>query len=269
MSANETHPEIKLVASKAALVLTTYDADEPFDAVARRLAPLLGGKAAAASGEALHHNGCWSRGRVVYAQFGGLLPDSASVMVVVEQSIGFPEGVRRITRTLDVRMVHRKGTWLVTDIASTGGGPVPDGGELTAEAIAVLEDPRIELSDSARWDILGGRASPTLLRLMSRLAEQAPFGVVTLSSGHPAEIFGTDRQSDHARGRAVDIYRLGEALVIDEHQDSSGTRAIVEWLYAQPEVARIGSPWVLSGYGAVSFSDALHQDHVHVAVAGP
>lgn len=269
MSPNETHPEIKLIASKAALALTTYNADEGPPTIAARLVPLLGEKIAAASAGTLYYDGCWSRGRIVYAQFGGLLSDSASVMVVTEQSIGAADGLRKEIRTLDVRLVKRNGVWGIDHIASTGGSPVAAAGDLPLEAVAVLRDPRIELSDSARWDIISGNASPALLRLMARLAEQTPFGVVTLSSGHPWEIFGTPRQSDHTRGLAMDIYRIGDSLVIDQRSEDSRTHALVEWLYAQPEVMRIGSPWALDGHGGRSFTDALHQDHVHVAVVAP
>ncbi len=75
---------------------------------------------------------------------------------------------------------------------------------MTAEARAVLDDPRIDLPDSARWDILAGEVSPALLRLMSRAADEA--------------------------------------------------------------AVRIGSPWALDGLGGRSFTDVVHQDHLHIAV---
>jgi NAD(P)H-flavin reductase len=80
-------------------------------------------------------------------------------------------------------------------------------------------------------------------------------------------VFGTDRQSDHTRGRAVDIYRLDQTLVIDDRAEGSFTHQIVKWLYDQPEIRQIGSPWRLEGPRGRSFTDRLHQDHLHVAVA--
>lgn len=34
----------------------------------------------------------------------------------------------------------------------------------------------------------------------------------------------------------------------------------------QPEVSQIGAPWALDGYGGRSFTDVVHQDHLHVGV---
>ena len=110
-----------------------------------------------------------------------------------------------------------------------------------------------------------GAIAPNLLRIMARLAEHTPYGVTTLSQGHPYEVFGTDKQSDHTRGRAVDIYRLGDTLVIDDRAEGSMTYKTVQWLYDQPGIRQIGSPWALDGYGGKSFSDRLHQDHLHIA----
>jgi hypothetical protein len=85
----------------------------------------------------------------------------------------------------------------------------------------VLAHPRIELPDSAVWDIHRGRISDTLLAVMARAADEVDYGVVVLDTGHPWEIFGTDRQSDHTRGRAVDIYRVGDRNVVDDRADGS------------------------------------------------
>ena len=261
LSPNETHPDIKTAAIAVAVGLTTYEANDTVDGVASRLP----GEAMGVAG-ALHVPGAWSRGRVIYPQFGGLEPNSASVMVVIEQMIGAPDGVRVYVRTLDIRMARTGGAWRFAELASVGGDPIAPPAALPEVALAVLNDPRIELPDSARWDIFSGRVSPRLLGLMARMADQAPYGVVTLISGHPWEIFGTDRQSDHTRGLAVDLYRVGDAQVIDDRAEGGFTHGFVQWLYDQPDVARVGSPWALDGFGGRSFTDALHLDHLHIAV---
>lgn len=264
LSAQETHPGIKRLASDIALAITTYEIHEGVADIAARLP--LAGDAAMALAATFHYPGTWSRGRIVYPQLGGILPDRASVMVVTEQLIGAPEGLFMEVRTLDVRLRQVAGQWQFDHLASIGGERQPAPAILPIEALAVLENPRIELPDSARWDIHAGRISLNLLRLMARMAEHAPYGVVSLSSGHPWEVFGTDRQSDHTRGLAVDVYRVGDTLVIDDRAEGSPTHALAAWLHAQPETARIGSPWRFSGDGAISFTDALHQDHLHIAV---
>ncbi len=73
---------------------------------------------------------------------------------------------------------------------------------------------------------------------MARMAEETPFGVATLATGHAWEIFGTPRQSDHSRGLAVDLYRIGDTQVINDRAPASATHDLVVWLYDQPEVAQ-------------------------------
>lgn len=261
LSPQETEAAAKQLASSIALALTTHEAGEGADAIAARLPPEAQPYAAA-----LHRPGTWSAGRIIYPQLGGLQPDSASVMVVVEQMWEETDGVHAEWRTLDVRLIRTGGVWQFDTLASNGGDPAAPPAALPPEAVAVLGDPRIELPDSARWDIYRGAVSPKLLALMTRMAEWGDFGVITFSTGHPWEVFGTTRQSDHSRGLAVDIYRLGERLVIDGREPGSAVHQFVEWLYQQPEVRQIGSPWALDGRGGRSFSDALHQDHLHIAV---
>ncbi|WP_127142524.1 hypothetical protein [Pelagibacterium montanilacus] len=266
LSSNEPEAQAKALASTIALTLTTYEAGEGVADIATRLEPAAGAKASGLAGT-LHVPGSWSRGRIIYPQLGGLTPGRSSVMVVVEQLVGTPEGVRGEIRTLDIRLARSEGgAWQFEALASAGGQRIVPPGALSHAALSVLNDPRIELPDSARWDIFRGGISSNLLKIMARMAEETDYGVVTLMSGHPREVFGTDRLSDHTRGRAVDVYRLGDRLVIDDRHEGSGTKAFVEWLYDQPEVVRIGSPWALDGFGGRSFTDALHQDHLHIAV---
>lgn len=263
-SPNETHPNAKRLASEVALALTTYSQGETAADIAARLP--YSGNAPVELAQTLYVPGAWSQGRILYPQLGGLGDTRASVMVVTEQIIGTAEDTRVFVRTLDVRLRLADGQWRFDRLASAGGTVTPPPQSVSPEALAVLNEPRIELPDSARWDILSGQIAPNLLVIMARLAELTPYGVVTLSQGHPYEVFGTDKQSDHTRGLAVDIYRIGNDLVIDNRAEGSKVHDIVRWLYDQPEIRQIGSPWALDGFGGRSFTDRLHQDHLHVAV---
>lgn len=263
---DEVYPNAKRLAADVAQRLTTYDPDQSMAALVAGLDAVVDPDRLAEQASELHRPGVWSRGRVVYPQLGGVTPDSVSVMVTTEQRVGDAEGQRLKTRTLDIRLQLRDGDWVVDSLASDGGSPLPLPDDLSAEARAVLDDPRIELPDSARWDIIAGEVSPQLLRLMARAAEQTPYGVVVLSTGHPFEVFGTERQSLHTKGRAVDIYRVGERLVIDDREEGSATYRFLEWFYEQPEAGQIGAPWALDGFGGRSFTDVVHQDHLHVSV---
>jgi len=263
LSGAETHPNAKRLASEIVLALTTYAVGEGPEAIAARLPPEAAGIAAT-----FYVPGASSTGRIIYPQLGGIQTDAASVMVVVEQLMGTDDGVRIEWRTLDVRLARNGGAWHFAGLASAGGDRLDPPAALLPEALAVLNDPRIEMSDSSRWDIYSGLVSPNLLRFMTRIADQwGDFGIVTFSTGHPWEVFGTSRQSDHSRGLAMDLYRLGDDLVIDQHARGSRVYEFAQWVYAQPELRQIGSPWRFGEGGGRSFTDALHQDHVHIAVA--
>lgn len=266
-SPEEVYPNAKTLATAIAQAVTTYDPGEVLvDAVAGLELRAPDAEALAGQAAVLHHEDHWSRGRAVYAQLGGVTATDVSVMVVTEQMLGGADGVRTQTRTLDVRLTVTAGRWEFTQLADAGGRPPESQHVLSEQAERVLGDDRIELPDSARWDILSGHTDPALLELMSRAADEFSFGVVTLHSGHPTNVFGTERASNHTRGLAVDIYAVEGTAVIDDRADDSTTSRFVQWLYEQPEVMKIGSPWALDDYGGRSFTDVVHQDHLHVAV---
>ena len=188
-------------------------------------------------------------------------------MVVARQTVGFgSEPESSVIRTLDIRLVMGDGGWEFDSLASAGGAF----GDLDDLALAheIADDPRIEMPDSARLDILQGLASQNLLELMAALADQTSYAVTVLATGHPHHVFETERTSHHTLGWAVDIYRIGDRLVIeDAADDESATRAIVQWLFDRPEVTQIGSPWDLDEpQSRRSFTDDVHRDHIHVAV---
>jgi hypothetical protein len=187
-------------------------------------------------------------------------------MVVTRQTVGSgSESEFSVVRTLDIRLVRGESGWEFDSLGSAGG--VFDRVEDLSLANAIAGDPRIEMPDSARLDILSGRVSPVLLSLMAQIADRTPFGVTVLVTGHPHNVFETDRQSDHTIGRAIDIYRIGDRRVIDDRGSDSATRSLVEWLYRHPDVRQVGSPWDLDEETSRrSFTDEVHLDHIHVAV---
>jgi hypothetical protein len=264
--ATEASPEVKQLAVDIAYHLTTYEGADDHPA---RLAVLdsRGGLEPLLEASApLTSAGKWSRGRVIYPQLGGLRNGRASVMVVTEQVVGSgPESEFSVVRTLDLRFVEDDDGWKFDYLSSAGGAF--DDLEALVVAHEVAADPRIEMPDSARLDILSGLVSPQLLEVMADLADQTPYGVTVFATGHPHNVFETDRQSHHTIGLAVDIYRIGDRNVNSDLDEGSETWKTVAWLYANSDVRQVGSPWDLDGTrNSRSFTDEVHLDHIHLAV---
>jgi hypothetical protein len=264
----EAEPEAKQLAADIAYALTTYLASDDHSARLSALAgPARVGRLTQVAAP-LIHPGSWSRGEVIYAQLGGLRNDRASVMVVTRQTVGSDGDVDyfSVVRTLDIRLVRGPSGWEFDSLSSAGG--VFESLDDLALAHAVARDSRIEMPDSARLDILAGRVSPILLALMADIADQTPYAISVLATGHPHNVFETDRTSDHTVGRAMDIIRVGDRWVIDDRGEVSATLDLIDWLYYHPHVRQIGSPWDLDEeLSTRSFTDEVHQDHVHVAIS--
>jgi len=263
----EKHTLAKEVATDVVTKLTTYSVEmEPVDIAAK----IVGGAARIQRvvGETtdLYIPGADSSGSVLFAQVGGMRPTSTSIMVVVRQELDIGGVVEAHTRTVDVRLAFAGGIWRFDAIADAGGRPVQRPPNMFPESLAVVENDRIILADSARWDIYRGDISPTLTALMSEIADRTTFAVTVLSSGHPFNVFGTNRQSLHTRGRAVDIFSIDGVAFSSDHSTDSDLYEFVLWLYDHPNVSKIGSPWDIDGPGGKSFTDEVHLDHVHVAL---
>ena len=67
-------------------------------------------------------------------------------------------------------------------------------------------------------------------------------------------------------GRAVDIHALDSSLVIDSRDVTSETYEVVEWLASRPDIREIGSPWLFEDVIVRTFTNQVHQDHVHIGV---
>jgi hypothetical protein len=255
----------KLVAGRAVQALGTHEVGRPSRALGPELlaAGADEGRIEQAAGR-LRPQGGSSAAEIVYAQLGGLSGTRAAVMVVVRQHLlGGDGGISTVTRTVDVRLSRRAERWAVTELGSVGGMPAPRPANLPAAARAVLDDRRIELPDSARWDIHRGDVDERLLELMAAMARRAPYAVTVLKSGHPVQVFGTSRRSNHNKGRAVDVYRIGDRLVLSQRRGDTTALQVARWL-AGSRPSEFGSPWDLDGRGGRSFTDTVHQDHIHI-----
>lgn len=207
-----------------------------------------------------------SSAEVVYPQLSGVSGTSLGAMVVVRQTLEDADGRRAsVTRVLDVRLRRSGGPWALDRIAAVGGAPAERPGSLPEAAERVLDHPNIELPDSARWDIYRGEVDASLLSALARAADDHELSVAVLKSGHPPNVWATDRPSAHSRGFAADIYAVDGRLVIRQRRNGSAAYELAQSLFAGG-ARQLGSPWSFGG-GARSFSDAVHQDHIHVQQA--
>ena len=205
-----------------------------------------------------------SVGTIIYPQMGGLRPDAASVMVQARQETHGPDGVVQAeSRVFDVRLVNVEGAWSIRELASNGGPRVERPADLSPEAVRVLDHPNLDLADSSRWDIYRGHTTPEMLTRMAEVADMAPISVLVLSSGHPFNVFATEKVSRHSAGNAMDVYAVDGLLVVDSRYEGSPAWTLAKQLFDN-ETKSIGSPWAFDGFGGRSFTDKVHQDHLHI-----
>ncbi|WP_329315878.1 hypothetical protein OG723_37405 [Streptomyces sp. NBC_01278] len=268
----EIEPAVKLAAVRLVEALGTWPSGRggPRNAAARAAAlgisgPLAGRLAAQAG--PLTPVADQAVVRVIDAQYGGILPDTASVLIPYTQYTRTGSAVHEGGTTIDVRLERTGAGWAVT--ALRPGRPGPPAVPLGESARAVLAQPRIELPPAAAADIRSGAVHEGVLRAMLRLADSYRVSVSVVRSGHPANVFGTARPSDHPAGRAFDVWRIDGRPVVDPATPRSLVSAFMRAAAAAGSY-NVGGPVQLSGGNGANqfFSDATHHDHVHIGFAG-
>ncbi|WP_328314466.1 hypothetical protein OG432_32135 [Streptomyces sp. NBC_00442] len=200
--------------------------------------------------------------RVIDAQYGGILSDTASVLVVCDQPTLEGTRVKSGGTTVDVRLDRTSDGWRVTTLHPAAPGPA---GPLSPAAREVLAQSRIELPPASVADIRSGAVHESVLRAMLQLAGAYRLSVSVVRSGHPLDVFGTDRPSDHPLGRAFDVWRIDGRAVVDP---ATSRTLITSFMRAAAAAGsyNVGGPVRLTGGATVNqfFSDDTHHDHVHV-----
>ena len=205
-----------------------------------------------------------SAGEVIYVQLAGVTATTLGAMVVVRQHLEDAAGARRlVVRVMDVRLRRNDGPWSLDQVASVGGTPIGRPSDLSAAAARVLDHPNIQLPDTARWDIHRGGIDEGLLRALADAADRWPLAVTVLRTGHPRNVWAANRTSAHTRGYAADVYAVDGELVLRQRQSGSGAQRLAAALLAGG-ARQIGSPWALRSGNRQSFTDRVHQDHVHL-----
>ena len=275
--AGDALPDFKQIAGRFAQAIATYDAvDGPPQPL-----PTTGyvgtSQELAAAAAPLRTPGRWSRAEVEFVQYGGLTPvspeaKSGVAMVVLRQVLQDRTGATTIVRrTLDLRLQQDGGSWQVEELASAGGSPLARPQQLSVPAQRLLDDKRVDLPDSARWDIYSGQIAEDLLSVMLRLADVARLRATVLKTGHPERVVdgrASAPVSAHWRGRAVDIYALDDVPIAAAAPEA--IRSVMQTAGSIASVSQVGGPegFDFDAGGRRYITNLVHADHLHVAVRG-
>ena len=274
--AGEALPNFKQAAGRFAQALATFDAPGGTPTFLPP-ADFAGSVAELKSTSApLRPGARWARAGIDVVQYGGLTPvspraRSGVALVVVRQVLFAADGRTSVVRrTLDVRLVQHEGRWRVDALASAGGAARSEPDDLPEDVSALLRSGRVDLPDSARWDLYSGQVAPDLVRVLSLLSDVAPVGVTVLKTGHPQRVVdgrSAAPVSAHWLGRAVDVNAIAGVPVASV--PVVDLRRMVEAAGALSQVAQVGAPRGLDLDGSGSrrfFTNLVHADHLHVAV---
>jgi hypothetical protein len=195
---------------------------------------------------------------VIDAQYGGILNSTASVLVPCRVYTLTNGNLTTGGTTVDVRLARSGTTWRVTALhPARPGAPAKT---LTRAARQVLASDRISLPPASAADIRSGTIHDTVLTAMLELANTYRIGISVIRSGHPLDVFGTTRPSDHPQGRAFDTWQINNRAVVDPTTPRSLITAYMR-AAASTGSYNVGGPYQLSG--STYFSDDTHHDHVH------
>lgn len=204
---------------------------------------------------------------VTYPQLGGLGELDASVMVALQQQVLTGSTIETRSATYDVRL-HRGDAGVPWSVVAVYGGPSPVTDEPnvpTGPAAAVIDRDNIDLAGAAAGDVSGGLVDDSVMEVLLELAGSHTIGVSVMVTGHPWEVFGTERQSNHSRGRAMDIWSI-DGLRVDDPRLPREVVTQVMLAAGAAGATEVGGPVDPNGAGPGYFSDALHADHVHVGL---
>ncbi|HEV3400725.1 MAG TPA: lytic transglycosylase domain-containing protein, partial [Acidimicrobiales bacterium] len=133
-----------------------------------------------------------------------------------------------------------------------------------ADVEKLLANPNLTLTANARADLANGLVDQRLVNMLASMAANHRISVSVLKTGHSEFVAGTDRVSNHFHGRGVDITAVDGAAVTASNDRALDLALAV--LTASPELRpdEFGSPWPGLSEFPGAFSDAAHQNHLHL-----
>jgi cell wall-associated NlpC family hydrolase len=174
-------------------------------------------------------------------------PAPAGGGAVVEAAAGAPAGSHA---PIDPAQFGGEGT----------GGP-PD-----AEMQALLQNKNVVLDSTGIADIKAGRIDPRVVAVLTKLSHEHKITVSCMCSDHPKFTTGGSI-SNHHHGRGLDIAAVDGVPVNSSNFDAREIATELQSFDGDIRPNEIGSPWAIAGPGY--FTDAGHQDHLHVGFKDP
>jgi cell wall-associated NlpC family hydrolase len=133
-------------------------------------------------------------------------------------------------------------------------------------ADALLDSKRVSFDADGVADLKAGKLDPRLMSVLETISRRHTITVSATASDHPKLTSGGS-VSNHFYGRALDIATVDGKPVSPDN--AAAHELAIELSRLDPSIrpTEIGSPWALPG--AAYFTDAEHQDHVHVGFDDP
>ena len=136
----------------------------------------------------------------------------------------------------------------------TGGAP-------SAETLALLENKNITFDDTGISDLKAGKIDPRVVAVLTRLSQDHELSISCMCSDH-SKLTSGGSISNHFHGRGVDIASVDGEIVNPGSVAARELASEMQEINSEYRPDEIGSPWAISGPGY--FTDAGHQDHVHL-----
>jgi cell wall-associated NlpC family hydrolase len=131
----------------------------------------------------------------------------------------------------------------------------------------LLNDPHVQASANAQHDLAAGVVDPRLESALLDLASHHDIAISVIKTGHDEFVHGTTNVSNHFYGRALDISSVDGRPVDATNEAARAVAVALGQLGPSIRPTEIGSPWPIDG--PEYFSDADHQNHIHVGFDDP
>jgi hypothetical protein len=140
------------------------------------------------------------------------------------------------------------------------------GGPITPQVTDLVHDSNVSFDASGIADLDAGRIDPRLVSVLLDLSHEHKLVVSAMASDH-GEYTANGSVSNHYYGRAVDLASVDGKPVDSSNEAAKAIAIKLSQLDPSIRPTEIGSPWALSG--SAYFTDADHQNHLHIGFDDP